>query len=596
MKPKELQKNNYKNCLRQNQDNVKDSISNDLHEALLQKNNGSFWKTWNAKFGNKPKQSKIIEGLSDDNMIANAFAENFAANSSVNRTVNDEFAFKQRLLHYSGDTTNNFEVTVELVDSIISKLKHGKSAGFDNLTVEHLQFCHPIVVVTISKMFNLMLHLNYVPDAFGIGITIPIPKNKDKRIHDKLDDFRGITISPILSKVFESCILQKLQIYLRTSERQFGFKKSVGCRDAIYTVKSVINYFTKNNSTMNICAIDLTKAFDKVNHSVLFKKLMNLDVPANYINILKCWYSKINTAVKWGAEISGFVNLPAGVRQGGILSPFLFAIYVDDVLSRLAESGLRCFINCECFNSIMYADDLILMSISLMHLQLLVNICKTEFDKIDMQINTAKTGCLRIGARHAVVCECITIDGAPLKWLQEIKYLGIVLASANRLTINFQSMKQKFFRALNGIFGKVGLKTSPAVLCSLLNSFCTPILLYACESLDWNNKSIKSMENAYSQAFFKMFNTYDKYIIKQCQFYMGCLPICCLIDFRKLKFLYNLQAPDNANVSLSAMHHLAKWTDSDLDTLRLKYYIAGNAKPFSYKKSVFQYFKASLEI
>ena len=165
------------------------------------------------------------------------------------------------------------------------------------------------------------------------------------------------------------------------------------------------------------------------------------------------------------------------------------------------------------------------MSISLMHFQLLVNICKTEFDKIDMQINTAKTGCLRIGARHAVVCECITIDGAPLKWLQEIQYLGIVLASANRLTINFQSMKQKFFRALNGIFGKVGLKTSPAVLCSLLNSFCTPILLYACESLDWNNKSIKSMENAYSQAFFKMFNTYDKHIIKQCQFYMGCLPM-----------------------------------------------------------------------
>ena len=88
-----------------------------------------------------------------------------------------------------------------------------------------------------------------------------------------------------------------------------------------------------------------------------------------------------------------------------------------------------------------------------------------------MQINTAKTGCLRIGARHAVFCEPITMEDTPLKWFQEMKYLGIVLASAKRLTINFQSMKQKFFRALNGIFGKIGLKAFTAVLCSLLNSF-----------------------------------------------------------------------------------------------------------------------------
>ena len=77
---------------------------------------------------------------------------------------------------------------------------------------------------------------------------------------------------------------------------------------------------------------------------------------------------------------------------------------------------------------------------------------------------------------------------------------------------------------------------------------------------------------------------------------MGCLPICCLIDLRKLEFLYNLQVPDNANVSLSAMHHLAKWTDSDFDILRLKYDMAVNLKPFNYKQIVFQYFKASLKV
>jgi len=101
----------------------------------------------------------------------------------------------------------------------------------------------------------------------------------------------------------------------------------------------------------------------------------------------------------------------------------------------------------------MYADDLILMSISLMHMQALVDICKTEFDKIGMEINTAKSNCLRIGPRHNVSCETININNAPIKWSQEVTYLGIHLASARQLTLNLQQSKQKIFRAVNGIFG-----------------------------------------------------------------------------------------------------------------------------------------------
>ena len=157
-----------------------------------------------------------------------------------------------------------------------------------------------------------------------------------------------------------------------------------------------------------------------------------------------------------------------------------------------------------------------------------------------MQINGSKSRCLRIGPRHAMPCKPININNMPIVWNQEIKYLGTAMASANHFTVNLQSTKQKFFRALNGIFGKVGLKTSPVVLCSLINSFCTPILLYAVESLDFNNRSLRSMENAYSQAFFKIFNIYDQSIIKQCQFYMGYLPMCFLIDLRKLNFFNNI--------------------------------------------------------
>ena len=78
------------------------------------------------------------------------------------------------------------------------------------------------------------------------------------------------------------------------------------------------------------------------------------------------------------------------------------------------------------------------------------------------------------------------------------------------------------------------------MLCSLVSTFCTPILLHAAEVLDWNTKSLRSLKDAYSQAFPKIFTAFDKNVVQQCQFYMGLLPINLLIDLRKLNFLSDI--------------------------------------------------------
>ena len=94
---------------------------------------------------------------------------------------------------------------------------------------------------------------------------MPIPKLKDCR--DKsvsCVDFRGIAISPILSKVFKYCLL----------DRYGNFKKGLACRNAIYMVRNSVDRFVELKSSVIICALDLTKAFDKVNHHAMFMKLM----------------------------------------------------------------------------------------------------------------------------------------------------------------------------------------------------------------------------------------------------------------------------------------------------------------------------------
>src|SRR2546425_2812453 len=156
------------------------------------------------------------------------------------------------------------------------------------------------------------------------------------------DNYRGITLSCVISKVFEYAILGKYSHLFRTDSLQFGFQKGVGCSDALFTVKSVVDYFTKNGCTVSVSALDISKAFDRVSHYALLSKLIERKVPKQVILILMSWFKKNYTYVKWKEYLSDYFHPTAGVRQGGILSPFLFAIYIEDILKQLKGQGKGC--------------------------------------------------------------------------------------------------------------------------------------------------------------------------------------------------------------------------------------------------------------
>ena len=116
----------------------------------------------------------------------------------------------------------------------------------------------------MKTLFNLILDVGIVPDIFRCSRTTPIPKFKGVLKVAYADNYRGISISSAISKVFENCILPYLS-EIKLCQRQFGFKKGASCSDAIHTVQKVINYFVNRKSTVNIGVIDLKRAFDKIN-------------------------------------------------------------------------------------------------------------------------------------------------------------------------------------------------------------------------------------------------------------------------------------------------------------------------------------------
>jgi len=181
---------------------------------------------------------------------------NVCTPNSTSRNDDRKAEFETRLSHYCPACTTGNSISVELVDRCLYAMKLGKAAGIDNIQTEHLRYAHPRLSVLLSVLFNCMMIHGRVPSMFGIGVVVPLIKGQhlDKCM---ADNYRGITLSPHISKLFEMCILDRYGEYLWSSDLQFGFKKGIGCNHALYTVRSVVEYFTAAGSVINLCALDM---------------------------------------------------------------------------------------------------------------------------------------------------------------------------------------------------------------------------------------------------------------------------------------------------------------------------------------------------
>ena len=273
-----------------------------------------------------------------------------------------------------------------------------------------------------------------------------------------------------------------------------------------------------------------------------------------------------------------------------MLSPYLFAIFVDDLLIKIRNSKLGCNISGICLNAVMYADDLLLMSISVSDLQKLVDLCIKEFDEIGMLINIKKSVCIRIGQRHNSSVGCIDIQSQSMDWKSELRYLGVYFVSSNTIKCNLQIIRQKIFRALNGIFGKIGARASPMIIISLIDSFCVPILSYGIEAFKVTGAMFSSLEAAYTAAFAKIFWTFDKAIIRNCQFYSGTLPLCYKIDVKRLQFFTDLTK--SGNTSVCAL--FTKCGRTEYYQLLHKYSLSATVSVTYIKKHIWKFFSDSL--
>ena len=489
----------------------------------------------------------IIDGVSDHQQILSKFVDYFKEtgcnlSANGNKVLYDTYVSKRS--RYVGTChRSDFDFDVALVESVIVSLKRGKAAGLDGLNAEHLQHSHPAICLLLAKLFKCMIRHGCVPDDFGLSYTVPLLKNSNSNFIKSLlvNDFRGISISQVISKLFECCILGRYQDFLVTSGNQFGFKAGVGCSHAIYVVKTVVNLYVDQGSTVNLCALDLTKAFDKVNHYGLFLKLMDRLIPDNLLSVLEFWYDNCATCVRWGDHYSVLFSVACGIRQGSVLSPHLFAVYVDDIVTRINESEYGCTLEGKRVGIIMYADDILLLAPSVESLQRLLCIVESELVDLDMSLNSKKSFCIRFGNRYQTVCSnLISLRGDEILWTASCRYLGVYLSAYRNFKCDFSSAKKAFYRSVNAIYGKVLRVASEEVVIQLISSKCLPVLLYGLDVCSLTTADYRSFDFVQTRVLMKLFKTSSNTVVKECCNAFGLQPISDLIRNRKCRFLTKL--------------------------------------------------------
>ena len=122
----------------------------------------------------------------------------------------------------------------------------------------------------------------------------------------------------MFSKVLELCLLSRLESYLKVDKLQFGFVLNKGFQKTLFTLETLVNYFTDRVIPVYVASLDVSKAFDRVNHFALFIKLIDLGIPLYVLNVLIDWHCKLTGCVRWLGASSVVFDVKTGVRQGGI--------------------------------------------------------------------------------------------------------------------------------------------------------------------------------------------------------------------------------------------------------------------------------------
>ena len=472
-------------------------------------------KLMNAKVKNAKEYWRLLKSTvsgttkHSNKLSVDTFAQYFKA---INNPVDPFYQPDEDIIYFNERFINSetqvmfqeldFEISCDEIKLAISQLKQGKSGGPDILLNEFYIYGIDYLIQYLHTLFNQILCSGYFPEKWSDGFIVPLHK---KGSVDEANNYRGITLLSTLGKLFTRILNNRLtkwaEYYNVYIEAQAGFRAGMSTTDNIFVIHGLVNHMLNNSKKLYCAFVDFTKAFDYVVRDVIWYKLIKIGVRGKLLNVLKSMYANVKSRVKLMNETSDDFECSLGVRQGECLSPFLFAMYLNDLEEEFHLMGadgidvhmVKLFI-------LLYADDIVIFANSAEGLQRNLNILHNYCQRWKLTVNVAKTKIIvfRKGGQLPRNLRFI-YNGLNIEIVEKFSYLGIVLTSGGsfsncQTTLAGQAQKAVF--ALNKYMYSF-VNITPKHHLDLFDKLVTPILNYGCEV--WGFSQARVIERVHLQ-------------------------------------------------------------------------------------------------
>ena len=467
----------------------------------LENAEGNLNATWNIinKLINKNKSHNNVESLNIDNQdittladIAHTFNSFFTniGPDLASKITSENNHFTQFLSEPNQNTmcfipTDQYEIL-----KIVETFKSKKSSGYDGISTKLLKQIIRSILIPLEHIFNLSLSSGCFPDLLKIAKVIPIYKKEDPSL---VTNYRPISLLPCMSKILEKLVYKRLYSFLSQNKilnpAQFGFRKHFSTDFAITKlVDRVLQSFSKREHIIAIF-MDLSKAFDTINHDILLHKLSNYGIRGTVWSWIKSYLLNRQQYVLIDDVKSPLASINCGVPQGSILGPLLFLVYINDIIN---SSSILSFI--------LFADDTNIL-LSNNNLTELINVLNFELKKVSswfkcnkLSLNISKTNFMYFQTSHnnVILPYDICIDNLPLLQKDYVKFLGITIDKHLNWNRHVSNISSSIAKGVGILYKLKNLLLEPSLL-MIYNTLILPYMIYC--KIVWGNCSKTKLDN-----------------------------------------------------------------------------------------------------
>ena len=391
-----------------------------------------------------------------------------------------------------------------------------------------------------------MLKTAYIPSDCKLGIIVPI--YKDGKPKDAANSYRPVTLLPTIYKIFESVIHSRLNKWCSLNSKNFpnsqqhAYQRHIGALTASFSLQETVMSYKEYESPTYAAFLDTSGAFDNVNHCALFYKLYKFGITGKMLRVLINCYTDIKSVIKVNGVTSSEFPVNQGVRQGGVLSTWMYLLFIDNLLCELQSSP-----NGTCIGHIptgnpTLADDLTVISPSLSALQSQINTVTTYANLWGYELNDAKCK-LVVFDKKVHQNDSITINKSHLYASESAAHVGIRLHHTLKCKYAIEDRLQK---ARASLFSILTLENSygdinPLTLGSIVRKTSLPTALYGAEL--WNN--VTPADITLLERFIRLCAKSVQHLPARTRTdtalsMIGWLPMLADVEKRKLSFFHKL--------------------------------------------------------